>query len=75
MSLKLPDNVAYGGHRNMKVSGDRLGALRLSMLSYNLVSDLLRQISGFLSFLHAHYGTRSDTKQQNVSFSLFKLDE
>ena len=75
MGLKLPDNTAYGGHRNIKVSGDGLAALRLSMLGYNLVSDLLRQFSGFLSFLHAHCGTHSDTKQQNDSFSLFKLAE
>ena len=27
------------------------------MLGYNLVSDLLRQFFGFLSFLHAHCGT------------------
>ena len=64
---------AYGGHRNIKLSGDGLVALRLSMLVYNLVSDLLRQFSGFLYFLHAHCGTHSDTKQQNDSFSLFKL--
>ena len=74
MALKLPDNVVYGGHRNNKVSGDGLGALSLSMLDYNLVSDL-RQFSGFISFLHAQCGTHSDTKQQNDSFSLFKLVE
>ena len=70
MGLKLPDNIAYRGHRNIKVSGDGLVALRLSMLGYNLVSDLLRQFSGFLSFLHAYCGTHSDKKQQNDSFSL-----
>ena len=75
MGLKLPGNIAYGGHRNIKVSGDGLVDLRLSMLGYNLVSDLLRQFSGFLSFLHAHCGTYSDTKQQNDSFSRFKLVE
>ena len=73
MGLKLPDNIAYGGHRNIKVSGDGLVALRLSMLGYNVVSDLLRQFSGLLSFLHAHCGTHSDTNQHNDSFSLFKL--
>ena len=75
MGLKLPDNIVYGGHRNIKVSGDRRAALRLSMLGYNLVSDLLRKFSGFLSFLHVHCGAHSDTKRQNDSFSLFKLDE
>ena len=70
MGLKLPGNIAYGGHRNSKVSGDVLVALRLSMLGHNLVSDHLRQFSGFLSFLHDHCGTHSDTKQQNDSFSL-----
>ena len=75
MGLKLPDNIAYGGHRNIKVSGDGLLVLRLSMLGYNLVSDLLRQFSGFLYFLYAHCGTHSDPKQQNDSFSLFKLVE
>ena len=65
----------YGGHRNIKVSVDGLVTLRLSMLGYNLVSDLLKQSSGLLSFLHAHCGTHSDTKQQNDSFSLFKLVE
>ena len=74
MDLKHPDNIAYGGHRNIKVSGDGLVTLRLSMLGYNIVSDL-RQFSGFLSFLHAHCGSHSDTKQQNNSFSLFKLVE
>ena len=74
MGLKLPDNIAYGGHRTIKVSGDGLVALKLSMLGYNLVSDLLRQFSGFLSFLHAHCGAYSDTKQQNDSFSRFKLE-
>ena len=75
MCLKLPNNIAYGGRRNIKLSGDGLVALRLSMLGYNLVSDLLRQFSGFLSFLYVHCGTHSDTKQQNDSFSLFKLVE
>ena len=75
MGLKLPDNTAYGGHRNMKVSGAGLVALRLSMLGYNFVSELLRQLSCFLSFLHAHCGAHSDTKQQNDSFSVFKLVE
>ena len=75
MGLKIPDNIVYGGHRNIKVSGDGLVALRLSMLGYNLVSDLLREFSGFLSFRHAHCGAHSDTKLQNDSFSLFKLVE
>ena len=74
MGLKLPDSIAYGGHRNIKVSGDLLVALRLSMFGYNLVSDL-RKFSVFLSFLHAHCRTHSDTKQQNDSFSPFKLVE
>ena len=72
MGLKLPDNIVDGGHRSINVSGDGLVAMRLSMLGYNLVSDLLRQFSGFLSFLHAHCGTHSDSKQQNDSFSRFK---
>uniref|UniRef100_UPI00358E540D mitogen-activated protein kinase kinase kinase kinase 4-like n=1 Tax=Myxine glutinosa TaxID=7769 RepID=UPI00358E540D len=50
MGLKLPDNIAYGGHRTIKVYGDGFVALRLSILGYNLESDLLRQLSGFLSF-------------------------
>ena len=41
MGLKLPDNIVYGGHRNIKVSRDGLVALRLSMLGYNLRSNLL----------------------------------
>ena len=57
VGLKLPDNIVYGGHRNIKVSGDGLVVLRLSMLGYNVVSDLFRQFSGFLSFLHVHCGT------------------
>ena len=32
MGLKLPDNIVYGGHRNIKVFGDGLVALRLSVL-------------------------------------------
>ena len=75
MGLKLPDNIMYSGHRNIKVSGDGLVAWRLSMLGYNLVSDLLRQFSGYISFLHAHCGPHSDTKQQNDSFSPIKLVE
>ena len=74
MGLKLPDNIAYSGDRNIKVSGDGLVALRLSMLVYNLVSDL-RPFSGFPYFLHAHCATHSDAKQQNNSFSRFKLVE
>ena len=75
MGLKLPDNIVYGGHRKVtKVSADGFVALRLSMIGYNLVSDL-RQFSGVLFFLHAHCRTHSDTKQQNDSFSLFKLVE
>ena len=50
VGLKLPDNIAYGGLRNIKVSGDGLVALRLSVFGYNLVSDLLRQFSGFFLF-------------------------
>ena len=75
MGLKLPDNIVCGGYRNIKVSVDGLVSLRLSMLGYNLVSDLLRQLSGFLYLLHAHRGTHSDTKQQNDSFSPFKIVE
>ena len=75
MGLKLPDNIVYGEHRNIKISGDGLVALRLSMLGDNLVSDLFRQFCGCLSFLHAQCGTHSDTKQQNDSFSQFKLVE
>ena len=75
MGLKLPDNIAYGGYRNIKVSEDGLVTLRLSMLGYNIVSELFRQFSGFLSFFRAHCRTHSDTKQQNDSFSLFKLVE
>ena len=45
MGLKLPDNIAYGGHRNIKVAGDGLVVLRLSRLGFNLVSDLIRQFS------------------------------
>ena len=73
MGLKLPDIIVYSGHRNINVSGDGLVALRLSMLGDNLVSDLLKQFSGFLSFLHAHCHVHRDIKQQNDSFSLFKL--
>ena len=75
MGLKLPDTIAYGGHRNIKISTDGLVALRLSRLGYNLVSDVLRQFSCFLYFIRADCGTHSDTKQQNDSFSPFKLIE
>ena len=75
MGLKLPDNIAYGGHRNIKVPGDGRVPLRLSMLGYNLVSDLLRQFSGFVYVLDARCGAHSDTKQQDDSFYLFKLVE
>uniref|UniRef100_UPI00358DFF02 LOW QUALITY PROTEIN: neogenin-like n=1 Tax=Myxine glutinosa TaxID=7769 RepID=UPI00358DFF02 len=39
VGLKLPDNIAYSGHRNITISGDGLVALRLSMsmLGNNLV--------------------------------------
>ena len=73
MGLKLHENIAYGRHSNIKVSGDGLVALRLSRLGYNLMSDILRQFSGFLfSMLTV---VHSDTKQQNDSFSPFKLVE
>jgi hypothetical protein len=42
MGLKLLDNLTYGGNRNIKFPGDGLLTLRLSILGYNLVSDLLR---------------------------------
>ena len=51
VDLKLPDTITYGGHRDIKVFGDGLVALRLSMFDYNLVSDVLRQFSVFLSLL------------------------
>ena len=59
MGLKISDNIAYSGHRNIKVSGNGLVALRLSMLGNNLESDLLKQFSGFLYFLQAHTVTQS----------------
>uniref|UniRef100_UPI0035902BE8 EH domain-binding protein 1-like n=1 Tax=Myxine glutinosa TaxID=7769 RepID=UPI0035902BE8 len=43
MGLKLPDNIVYGAHMSIKVSEDGLVVLRLSMLGYNLLSDILRQ--------------------------------
>lgn len=55
LALKHPNSVNCG-NRNSKVSGDKLLALRLSMLGSNLVSDLLRQFFGWLSFLHAYCG-------------------
>ena len=73
MGLKLPDNIAYGGYRNIKVSGGWTCSFEI-VHGYNLVSDL-RQFSGFLSFLHVHGVTHSDTKQQNDSLSRFKLVE
>ena len=69
MGLKLPDNIAYGGHRNIKVSGDELVALRLSMIGDNLVSDLHRQFSGFLSFLP--YSLRYTQVTQNSKMTPF----
>ena len=54
MGCKLPDDVAHSGHRNIKISGDGLVALRLSMLFHNFGSQLLRQFFALLSFLHRH---------------------
>ena len=70
MGLKLPDIIVYGGHRNIKVAGDWLIALRLSLLGYNLVADLLRQFSGFLSFLHARCGTQWNKTAEWLLFSI-----
>lgn len=61
--LKLLDNIAHGGHRNITVSGDELVALRLSMLGYNLSNNSLL------------FFARSDTEQQNEYFYPFKLVE
>ena len=70
LGLELPDNIVYDGHRNIKVSNDGLVALRLSMLGDNLVSDLLRQFSGFLSFLHAHCGLKWHKTAEWLIFSI-----
>ena len=73
MRLKRLDNIAHSGHRNTKVSGDGHVALRLSMLGYNLLSDLLRQFSVFFPFVNTQCGSCSDTKQQNEGVAPFKL--
>ena len=54
MGCKLLDEVAHSGHRNIKISGDGLVALRLSMLFHNFGSQILIQLFA-LSFLHAWY--------------------
>lgn len=40
MGLEPIDNITYGRNKNIKVSGDWLVTLRLSMLGYNIVFDL-----------------------------------
>ena len=74
MHLKLLDNIVYGGTGTSKSLEMDLSPWDCPCLA-TILSDLLRQFSGFLSFLHAHCGTHSDTKQQKDSFSIFKLVE
>lgn len=61
MGLNILFNIVHSGHRDIKVSGDGLVALRLSMLSYDRLSHLLRQFSVvfFLFFMLSvlHTGT------------------
>ena len=64
MGSKLLDGVAHIGHRNIKISGDGLVALRLSMLVHNFGSQIIRQFFALLSFLHAQYGTHRHTTQR-----------
>ncbi len=45
------------GHRNIKISGDGLVALKLSMFFHNLFSQIYRQLFTLLSFLHAQCDT------------------
>ena len=63
IGCKRLDDVAHSGHRNIKISGDGLVALRLSMLFHNFGSQILRQYFALLSFLHAQYGTHRHTTQ------------
>ena len=64
MGCKLHDDVAHSGHRNIKISGDGLVALRLSMLFHNFGSQILSQFFALLSFLQAQYGTHRHTTQR-----------
>lgn len=76
MDLKTLDNITYSGNRCIKVSGDALVALRSPMLDYNLLSDLLSYFSGLIfSSVHALIAVHTVTKQENESFSLFKLPD
>ena len=54
MGCKLLDDVAHSGHRNIKITGDGLVALRLSMLFHYFGSQILRQFFLFsmLSMVH-----------------------
>ena len=61
MGCKFLDDVAHSGHRNIRISGDGLVALRLSMLLHSFGSQILRQFFALLSFLQAQYGTHRHT--------------
>ncbi len=47
------------GHRNIKISGDGLVALKLSMFFHNLFCQIYRQLFTLLSFLHAQCDTQT----------------
>ena len=64
MGCKLLDDVAHSGHRNIKISGDELVVLRLSMLFHNFGSQIFRQLFALLSFFHAQYDIHRQTTQR-----------
>ena len=71
MGWKLLDDIAYSGHRNIKIYGDGLVALRLSVLFHNFASQILRQLFDLRSFLHAQCGIqRHRTQRLSQLFSL-----
>ena len=64
MGCKPLDDIERSGHRNIKISGDGLVALRLCMLFHNFGSQILRLLFALLSILLAQYGTHRHTTQR-----------
>nr|WPK86758.1 NLRC3-like protein 77 [Sebastes schlegelii] len=58
MDLKLLNNMSSCSHRNIKLLGDGLIAFTFNMKVYNVLSDLLRQLSPQLSVVHVQCADR-----------------
>ena len=68
MGCKLLNNIVHSGHRNIKISGDGLVALRWSMLFYFWFSNPQTILCS--SFFSPCYGTHRHTTMLSQLFSI-----